>query len=204
MYNYKCQRLYFTEIHFSRFLLEFQNFPLVESISREFPISPILFASFFDFHHCECAAYSCAWGQSSFRSFLLNPSKRTNGLKGNQKDETPSFANAVCVVCLYRSYIRGCRFFAPVSFRHFAFSAQPLDVEKYTGVEERKKERKRQSGKGGRKKQTKAPFDLGSGFATCRGMSRHTYPLVLCPLRNITILWSLLHSKTMIVSNARF
>lgn len=85
------------------FLLEFPNFPLVGSIFKGI-FSPILFvASIFDFHHCECTAYSCAWGQSSFRSFLLNPSRRTNGLKGNQKDETPSFANAVCVLRLYRS-----------------------------------------------------------------------------------------------------
>lgn len=90
-----------------------------------------------------------------------------------------------CVVS-ERSYIRGCRFFAPVSFRRSAFSAQPLDAEKYTGVEESMRKRQRgkegQSGKGGRKKQTRAPSDLESGFCNMSwDVTAHLSPQFFVP-----------------------
>lgn len=112
-------------------------------------------------------------GQSSFRSFLLNPSRRTIGLEGNQKDETPSFANPSCVL---RAFIvrvsKGAVLLALLSFWYSDFSAQPLEAEKYTGVEKSEQERQRT-------KQIGTSPDLGSGFDNTSSwdVARHTCPL---------------------------
>lgn len=91
----------------------------------------------------------------------------------------------------------------PVSFRPSAFSAQPPDVEKYTGVEEGEKEREIE--REGREEETnKSSLRFRFGVLQHVVGCHDTYPPVLRPLRNITILWSFLHLTAMIVSKAHF
>jgi len=100
----------------------------------------------------------------SVRSFSIHRGVQTVS-RAIRKTRHPHLPNADCIGRFCRSCIRGCRYFAPVSFQHFAFFAQPLDAEEYTGVKEnereRKRERKRKRGKeGGRKKQTRVSSDF--------------------------------------------
>lgn len=122
----------------SRFSSRWVNFKKIFSVTRSFsPDISLIFIT--------ANARLVRGGQSSFRSFLLNLSKRTIGLEGNQKDETPSFANACWLCCAPLSFVcEGCRFLAPVSFRHSAFSARALEAEKYTGIGESERNRERE------------------------------------------------------------
>jgi len=134
-------------------------------------------------------------GQFSFRSFLLDPSRRTIGLEGNQKDETPSFANSDCVARLYRSYIRGCCCACAFLFSVFRFLCSSTRGGKiHKGWEKWAR---------GRKSETNRTFPR---FST--GVWQHVVgcrntlvpPPVSRPLRDITVLWSVLHSGIMIAS----
>jgi len=139
-------------------------------------------------------------GQFSFRSFLLDPSRRTIGLEGNQKDETPSFANSDCVARLYRSYIRGCRCARAPLFPTFRFLCSSTRGGKiHKGWEKWARGRKNETNR------TFPRFSTGvwQHVVGCRNTLVHPPP-VSRPLRDITVLWPVLHSGVMIASYARF
>lgn len=187
---------------------EFLNFLLVESFSRKYsqPANPDPFRRIYLWFSSLRMRGLYARAGSIFIPFIPSQSieayKRSQGQ--SERRDTLICQCSSCVVCLYRSCIRECRFFAPVSFRPSAFSAQPLDVEKYTGVEGREEERERQNEKEREKETNKSSLRFRFGVLQHVAGCHDTYPPVFRPLRNITILWSFLHLMAMIVLKAVF
>lgn len=146
-YTQRDSRIHFTSNTFSilKWLSGFQlsyscdtSLPPTESISQGYCHSSFFLSSdessILITANCACSR----GGQSSFRSFLLDPSRRTIGLGGNQKDETPSFAYSDCVALPLSFVSPRVSRLAPLFSGHAGSSAYPLEAEKYTGVERAK------------------------------------------------------------------
>jgi len=74
----------------------------------------------FDFRHCEWAAYSRGVNLHSVHSFSIHRGVQMVS-RAIRKTRHPHLPMLAVLCSLYRSCIQGCRFFAPVSSRHFTF-----------------------------------------------------------------------------------